>query len=110
VSIAPILCLVGTAVWLRFAELRAAGKQAEPFDRTKFKDAAPEIRDWVPEPITPALMTRMKDLLASTGVVFVIVREFEGSRASGATSSSSWPRPGLRAVIRIGVAKVHRSS
>lgn len=74
-----------TAVWLRFAELRAAGKQAEPFDRAKFKDAAREIRDWVPEPITPALIARMKDLLASTGVVLVIVREFEGSRASGAT-------------------------
>lgn len=74
-----------TAVWLRFAELRAAGKEVEPFDRTKFKDAAKEVRKWVREPITPALIARMKDLLAGAGVVLVIVSEFEGSRASGAT-------------------------
>ncbi len=74
-----------TAVWLRFAELRAADKSTEPFDRAMFKEAAREIRDWVREPITPALIARIQDRLAKTGVALVIVREFEGSRASGAT-------------------------
>lgn len=74
-----------TSTWLRLVELKAAEVETAVFDRGAFKEAAREIRNWVREPITKDLISRIRERLAATGVAFVIVRDIEGTRASGAT-------------------------
>jgi HTH-type transcriptional regulator/antitoxin HigA len=74
-----------TSTWLRLAELKGAEVETAAFDRGAFKEAAREVRDWVREPITKDLISRIRGRLAATGVAFVIVRDIQGTRASGAT-------------------------
>jgi HTH-type transcriptional regulator / antitoxin HigA len=71
-----------TAVWLRVGEIEAAGLEVDTFDRDRLQRALARIRALMvldPQEFEP----QMREALARAGVVFVVVDEIKGSRASG---------------------------
>jgi HTH-type transcriptional regulator/antitoxin HigA len=72
------------AAWLRVGEVEAAEIDCQPYDRDRFIKALHKARrmtrldpnEWQP---------RLRELLANTGVAFVIADTFQGARANGAT-------------------------
>ena len=71
------------AAWLRMGELAAESAVAAPFDPAALRAALPELRALTREPLLRA-WPLARDLLASCGVVVVLVAEVPGARAYGA--------------------------
>lgn len=76
--------LEAVVTWLRIGELKAAGIDCVPYDKSKFDLALNEIRQLScedPDIFEP----KMKELCARSGVALVFVGELPGTHLSGAT-------------------------
>ena len=80
---------VALATWLRIGHHAAMACSCEAYDKAKFMAALRRIRTFTLEPTTK-FITDMKELCASAGVVFSMVKEISGAAVSGATQ---WVSP-----------------
>lgn len=85
-----------TAAWLRLGELEAAKVRTPAFDRARFRSALDEIRAGMRKHPTHSLELARR-LCRESGVIFVVVPELPGTRASGA---ARWLTP-TKALIQL---------
>lgn len=85
-----------TAAWLRLGEIEASRVDSQPFDRARFREGLDEVRGMLGEP-PEEYVARAQALLATAGVVLVIIPEVPGCRANGA---ARWLSPD-RALIQL---------
>ncbi len=83
-----------TTIWLRAGQRAAAKIETAPYDQRKLRSAIPELRQLTRLEPEEAL-ARMQEALGRVGVALVLVAEFDGCRASGAT----WWASSTKAVI-----------
>lgn len=88
-----------TAAWLRLGEIRATEMLAGTYDRAKFRIALDEIRNsLLKHPRHTVLLAERLTLEA--GVLFVVVPEVPGTRASGAARWLAPTRPLIQLSLR----------
>jgi HTH-type transcriptional regulator / antitoxin HigA len=76
------------AAWLRWGEVMAADITTKPFDAERLKNALQDVRPLTRREPMSLIITRVKDLLAETGIALVVAPELAGTRLSGAVH---WP-------------------
>jgi len=81
------------AAWLRAAEIIARSRKCEPFDPKAFRELLHKARSLTRE---PAFSLELVRLCAKVGVALVFVKEFVGSRTSGA---ARWLAPDKAMII-----------
>lgn len=85
-----------TTVWLRAGQRAAANVEARPFSQRRLTDSIPAVRSLTREDPAKAL-EKISSVLAESGVALVLVAEFDGCRASGAT----WWASSSKAVVML---------
>ena len=84
-----------TTVWLRAGQRAAAAVDTAPYSQRRLLDTIPALRSLtVADPATA--LVQMTSVLADCGVALVLVAEFDGCRASGATW---WASPNKAVVM-----------
>lgn len=92
------------AAWLRWGERLAADIETAPFAAPRLLEVIPEIRALTRQADFDQTIRRIRDLLASAGVVLVLTPEFSGTHLSGV---ARWLSPD-RALIQLSMR--HKSN
>jgi HTH-type transcriptional regulator/antitoxin HigA len=73
------------AAWLRVGQMAAEKAEVPKYDKKALRDALPTLRSMTNNEEPNALIADVRALLASCGVVLVLVPAFKGTAATGAT-------------------------
>lgn len=76
---------ISTTAWLRSGEVIASKINTKPWDPEQLKTKLSEIRTLTLENEPKVFIPRLQEICAQCGVAVVVVKNFEGCRASGAS-------------------------